>query len=425
MELKGRALARLCIERLVPGGQGFARQDDGRPVFVPGAFPGDVIEPTRLTEKRQFARVEAFRLERPGPERREPPCAVFQGCGGCDWMPLPEDAQHQQKLALLREALARTGRFHEPSFPIEFRAVGPSLGYRSRVRLHVDDAGAMGYFARGSHRIQPAMACRVVTEELAKTIARLDEVRRTDPRSFSAFSEVEVRAFPGGGSLAFTLRRGRSLPRGLVRRLESDFVVEASVAGGQRLERWPTRGAFLLAAPGAFTQVNWDVNLALVDELLSGAARRGSIRFLDLYCGVGNFTMPLLGTGRSGLALDDDAKAIESARCAALEQGFDPDSFQQADVADWLARDASETFDLVIVDPPRAGLATGVGGLARRARHLFLCACDPVTFARDLRRLVDEGFSVESVTAYDMFPQTHHFEVSCWLSRSARPDQAP
>jgi 23S rRNA (uracil1939-C5)-methyltransferase len=414
-------VVRLSIEKLVPGGQGFARLEDGRPVFVSGAFPGDVVEVDRLTEKKQYAHAETFRLSTASPERREPSCPVFHTCGGCDWMPLPEATQRDHKLRLVREALARTGRFHEPDFPIEFCSVGPTLGYRSRVRLHFDAAGSMGYFARGSHEIESALDCQVVSHELANAILALDRIRSEDPTRFAVFTEVEVRAFSEGRSLSFAMRRGKGPPEALLARLGRDFLVGV-VPGRSKtkpVERWPSvNGVRLFAAPGAFTQVNWPVNLAIVEELLEGVARRGVTRFLDLYCGIGNFALPLLAAGLEGRALDDDRIAIESARQAARAMGVLPESFERADVGKWLSENSSETFDLVVIDPPRTGIAADPRALARWAsRCVFLCSCDPVTFARDLRRLVDEGLEVETVTAYDMFPQTHHVELVCWLSR--------
>lgn len=412
-------MSRITIEKLVPGGEGFARLPDGRPVFVPGAFPGDVVAIERLREKKSFARAERWQLVAASERRRAVPCPVFERCGGCDWMPLSESAQRQHKVALLTEALRRTGRFTDPP---KIALQGPLMdwAYRQRVRLHFDDAGRVGYFARRSHEVVSAASCRVVVPELSAAIAELEAAVRSQPEAFRAFAEVELRAFGEQRSLAFRRRRGWAGPVEIPAALGERFLLR--VFGVDEplpaLERWPVIGkTHLLARPGSFTQVNWAVNQAILGELLKGAARRELTTFLDLYCGVGNFSLPLLGAGLRGVAVDDDASAIASARRAASAQGFPADAFRAHDVAAWLREVGDREYDLVVVDPPRAGIGADLGDLVRRCRRaLFLCSCDPVTFARDLRGLVDRGLGVESIALYDMFPQTHHFEVVCWLS---------
>jgi 23S rRNA (uracil1939-C5)-methyltransferase len=417
-------MVRIRIEKLVPGGEGFGHLPDGRPVFVPGALPDDEVDAVELVEKRQFARAVTFRLLEPSAERRAAPCPIAERCGGCDWMALELDAQRRHKVGLLQEALRRTGAFHELAFPIELRSEGPATGYRQRVRLHFDAAGAMGYHARASHEIVLATSCLVLAPELERAVALLEAVRAGNPRAFSAFLDVEVRALAQQRSLAFRLREGARAEPELLARLQRDFVVLVSsgrrASSDVRASRWPlTESSYLLAAPGDFTQVNWHVNRLMVEELLRGVAERGLKSFLDLYTGVGNFALPLLAAGLSGLALDADASAIKSAQRAAHEQGLSPTSFVCRDVTRWLSKERDPgRFELVVTDPPRAGVLGDPRAIERLCEQsLVLCACDPVTFARDLRRFVDLGFRIERVVAFDMFPQTHHVEVLAWLDR--------
>lgn len=416
-------MSHVTVEKLVPGGEGFARLPDGRPVFVAGAFPGDVVAIERLTEKKAFARAEHWRLVEPSALRRAVPCPVFERCGGCDWMPLAEPAQREHKVALLTEALRRTGRFTDlPTIAVR----GPltDLAYRQRVRLHFDERGRVGYFARRSHEVVSAASCRIVVPELGAAIAELEEAVRAQPEAFRAFAEVEIRVLGAQRSLAFRLRRGWTASVEVPAALKERFGVRVLGVddSSPALERWPAgERTYLLAAPGSFTQVNWAVNQAIVAELLEGATRRGLSTFLDLYCGVGNFSLPLLGAGLRGVGVDDDVSAIASARRAAAEQGYAESTFRARDVAAWLREASDRKYDLVVVDPPRAGIGADLDDVVRRCqRALFLCSCDPVTFARDLRGLVDRGCAIESVAVYDMFPQTHHFEVVCWLAAAQR-----
>lgn len=415
-------MARIRIEKLVPGGEGFGRLSDGRPVFVPGALPGDEVEVTELLDRRQFARAQQFRLEVLGPERRTAPCRVVERCGACDWMALTEGAQREHKVRLLEEALRRTGGFHEIEFAIDLRTAGPPTHYRQRVRLHFDEEGRMGYHARGSHDLTSAAECLVLAPELERAVSLLDAERQRSPALFAVFEDVEVRALDEERSLAFRLRSDARPDPALLTRLGRCFSVRAGVGGGSgvpRLARWPlTPSVYLLAAPGDFTQVNWHINRLMVAELLDGVARRELRTFADLYTGVGNFALPLLAAGLVGCALDSNASAIESARQAASAQGLDPETFACRDVGRWLEKRERGRFDLVVIDPPRAGVSGDPRAIERlSARTLVMCACDPVTFARDLRRFVALGFRVEKVLLCDMFPQTHHFEILAWLDR--------
>jgi 23S rRNA (uracil1939-C5)-methyltransferase len=168
-----------------------------------------------------------------------------------------------------------------------------------------------------------------------------------------------------------------------------------------------------------FTQVNWLVNQLLVQALLDGAGQRGARTFYDLYCGAGNFSLPLAAQGLSGIGIESSEPAIRAAQRSVVECALRGIRFVAGDVRDALAElPQSERFDLAVLDPPRAGAREILPELIRRApRHIAYCACDPVTLARDLRTLCDAGYALEQVTGFDMFPQTHHFETLAWLVR--------
>lgn len=457
----------LTVEKFAPGGQGFGRLADGRVAFVDGAVPGDVIAVDSMVEKSGYVRVTEWELTAPAAQRRAPPCAVAEACGACGFMALGEAEQRQAKRAMLVEALERTGRFREGDGVIECvrwavmdvdenvesaqadATAGmsdgwPELHYRQRARLHFDSDGNMGFFARGSHRLIDAGQCVILSADLERAVSLLERVRQARPHAFAAFSDVEVRAYGEQRSLHFVARtKNFAASKNVLAELARDFAVTVASPRGKRRRggqpaaalqhAWKSEGPHsfvrlpliddveLLAAPSDFTQVNWVVNRAMLRELVHGASERGVRSFLDLYCGAGNFSLPLLHRGLEGLAMDSNTSAIASARQAAAAQGLNTACFECRDVEQWLGRESSvkAAFDLLIADPPRAGLGKQVEPLFRLApAYVFLCACDPVPFARDLRRIVDLGWEVESLTLYDMFPQTHHFELTAWLRAS-------
>jgi 23S rRNA (uracil1939-C5)-methyltransferase len=418
-----------------------ARLADGRVAFASGAFPGDVISPLDVRAKKGFVRAPRFRLVRPSAERVEASCPVVDRCGGCDWMRLGRASQNGGKAEILRQALTRTGGFTDLPEPISITAVGPPLGYRTRVRLHVDDRGSIGFFSRRSRELVEIERCPVCRPELDVALAAL---RRVPQDLMRPFAEIELRVAdePSRVSVRLSLRtRGRVGPVASresasknpiidVARALSSSDVELDVAGATpggdadqvfRLKN----GVFLLAAPGVFTQVNWFVNDALVAAVLEGATKRGARRFCDAYAGVGNFALPLLAAGLSGAAIERDTRAVECARRAATAQGLDDTVFNAGDTGPFLrqALRGRQRFDLIVLDPPRRGASDVLSDVVALApEHVLFCSCDPVTLARDLGTLARAGYRFEEVRGFDMFPETHHFETLAWMHRT--PDRS-
>lgn len=349
------------IDRLVPGGDGFLRLPDGRAAFAAGALPGDVIEPDAIEDHRSYVRATRWTLVEPGPERVEPPCPVADACGGCDLMHLSRPAQLIAKAGILREALARTGGFRDLPDPLPMVTAGGDLGYRSRIRVHVDEAGRVGYFARSSHELVEIPGCPIAAPGIDAAMAAL--------RERAAAGTVE----PGDTEL-----------------------------GGE---------------PGVFTQVNRAVNERLVADVVAGARARGVALFCDLYAGAGNFALPLAAAGLSGVAIERSREAVEAGRRAAKAKNLDV-RFVAGDVGQQ-AKKLEPRFELIVIDPPRTGAREVIASVIRLApRVIAYCACDPVTLARDLKKLSDGGYALEGITGYDMFPHTHHVEALAWLTRA-------
>ncbi len=412
----------VTVEKVVPGGRGFVRLADGRPALIEGGLPGDRVRLRVVRDHKAWVHARVDQLIEGSPQRVSPPCPVVERCGGCDWMALDPEAQLEAKGQLVREALDRTGHFR--SLPNELRVhrEGDAFGYRARIRLQIE-RGRVGFYSAGSHDLVEVEDCLVSDELVRASLYRLRKVVRRQPQAFAPFSWVEVRAAEGAttASLFFALRDNLlgDESRRALDELRQDFLVAVQGHPSERLERFPLgEDVYLLAAPGSFTQVNWPVNRALIRNIVDGALERGARTFADLYCGVGNFSLPLLRAGLSGVGVEFDVRAIGAASEAASQQGLDGGRFKVGDVSKvarrWAARGAA--YDLIVVDPPRAGAKGALDGVVRLAKKaVVVVSCDPVTFARDLRGLVDRGLTLEQVAAYDMFPQTHHVECLAWL----------
>lgn len=418
--------AELRVEKLIAEGNALGRLDDGRVVILQGAVPGDRVALERVSEQKGLVRALGFRVTEPSPLRVTPRCPVFAACGGCDWMMLSRADQHTHKLAVLREVLLRTAKLDlgERAIPL---FAGPSAdGYRRRVRLQVV-AGKIGFYARASHALVEPARCAVSSAALNTGLRELRQLTRSIPSTLAGVRSLELReACDGELSLFLECDEAASGGSPALAGLRERFLCASSSAEAESPALWQrfelSERTYLLAPPGCFTQVNWEVNRELIRRVSSAARQRGVQSFLDAHAGAGNFALPLLAEGMSGSSIECNRLAVLAAREAAGRQGLAADGFLIGDaarIAGELVRQGRR-FDLVLLDPPRAGVKHGLRELAALSvGWLAMCSCNPVTLARDLRALLDLGFELEELAAFDMFPETHHLEVLVWLRAPA------
>lgn len=412
----------LTVEKLVPGGDGFLRLPDGRALFVRAAAPGDVIRLRRVEKQRGALCSFEHELVKPSPERVTPECPIASSCGGCDLMHLSRSAELAEKAGMLAQALERVGGVSVP--PTAVQSAGEPLGYRSRVRFHVGQGGKLGFFARGSHRLVEVPSCVVADPRINAALASIRRLARRFPDALTGFSDVELRAGEREVSARFVARDGIKpiAAEPLLRALGKELRVAASAREAERLcERRAVDAQTFVEIPAdAFSQINVAVNRELVAAVVEGARARGLTSFCDLFAGVGNFALPLARSGLEGVMIERTPSAVQAARRAAAEQGLGKLLAREADAEQALGElvRAGRRFELLVLDPPRegaAGVVAAVAGLQPRA--IAYVACDPVTLSRDLKALLAAGLRVESVSAFDMFPRTHHFESLVWLDR--------
>ena len=434
--------AELDIERMCYGGTGFGRLE-GKACFVPFTAPGDRARIRVVREKRSFLEGELLELATASPLRVSPPCPLFGSCGGCNWQHLPYAEQLRQKGEIFGDSLRRLGRVESDCL----LPVAPSenqYGYRSRIQLKLSRKGggtALGFFKGGSHEVVDApLGCAIadpllnrITAEFRAALPRLPElaaVSQIDLAIGDAGESVAVLHLDGqypaalsGALLAarafFPSVSGLFLRKGAKSRIDKVFGVD-SLSYGIPAGFFPgSRPMTLRFGRGGFSQVNYPQNLRLIRTVFEMGALTGSERVLDLYCGNGNISVPIAPFVGRLTGVEGYAPSIDDAIANAAANGVGNATFQVSDAALAVRRLAArgERFDLVILDPPRAG-AEAVGEIARlEPKAIIYVSCDPPTLSRDLALLGERGYRVVGSQPVDMFPQTYHLESVTLLKR--------
>jgi tRNA/tmRNA/rRNA uracil-C5-methylase (TrmA/RlmC/RlmD family) len=378
------------IERILPGGMGLAHAD-GKTVFVALAAPGDRV---RVRVEREQGNVLFAAIEEivtPSPLRIEPPCPYFGRCGGCDFQQLTYETQLAAKADIIRDCLHRIARLEN----VPEIVVTPSPNdwrYRMRATWQIDrELRRVGYYERGSRRVCDVVDCAVLRQELQAT---LEQVRATEwndvPRDLKHLDAVSGE---NGVSLSPAFAKFETTELALTVR---DEIYNYNA--------------------GTFFQINPSLLAPMIEFALADAA--GEIA-LDLYCGVGLFTLPLSRQFKRIVGVEANAAAVRFARRNLQRAGLTNASVTNATVTDWFRSGARGPVDFVLLDPPRAGAESAVitGILNLNPAQISYVSCDPATLARDLKKLLAGGYALQSILAFDLFPQTHHVETVVRLRR--------
>jgi len=403
----------------------------GKTAFVAGALPGEVVRFQRRRHHRRHDEAELLEVLQAAPERVTPRCAQFGVCGGCALQHLDGAAQIAMKEQQLRESLARLGRV-EPATWLAPLA-GPEWQYRRRARLGArfvakKGRSLVGFRERLSTFITDIDTCHVLAPPAGELLRPLGElitalsIRERLPQIELAIADAVValvlrvleppsetdlgrlRSFERERGVRFYLQPGGPAT---VRPL-SEPAPELSYA-------LPGADVVLQFEPGDFIQVNAAMNRLLVEHAIALLAPAPAARVLDLYCGLGNFTLALARRAAAVAGVEGDAGLVERARANARRNGIDNAAFHVADLAvapapasAWLAGGVTH----VLLDPPRAGALELLPAVAALApERMVYVSCHPASLARDLGLLVHEhGFKLVAAGVADMFPQTAHVE---------------
>ena len=360
--------AQITIQDVAFGGSGVGRLPDGKVVFVPFTLTGETVRVRLYKNKKGFSEGELLEVVIPSPHRVLPPCPYFGKCGGCQYQHASHAEQLKIKEKQVRDILGRIGGFR--SLPaIQMEAAPRPFGYRNKISVHSGLNGELGFYAAESRTVVDVEECLIATDAINQQLKGM--------------------------------RANRSHPR------------HATLTDVRQREDTPE---------GSFHQVNTEMAGRLLDWVKLQAGNDPDLELIDLYCGSGFFSLALAGQFKRVCGMDRDPRAIDSASKSAAKLGLQNVQFFAADVGErmeWLLKDLPMDQQVVLVDPPREGLAANVALALSAApwRRLVYVACDPATLARDLKKLAGgaPGRKITALAMFDMFPQTMHIEAGVVL----------
>jgi 23S rRNA (uracil1939-C5)-methyltransferase len=405
----------LEILSLAYGGDAIARLPDGRAVFIPLALPGERVRARITFQKKTFARAEVVEILEASPERITPRCADFGACGGCHYMHIAYPAQLRYKTEILRDQLQRIAGIATP--PVQPIIASPrEWKYRNTVQFHIAPDGRLGFQRSGSNEVVPISECALCEPALDEVWPLLNFAGE-DGAAIPGLERVHLRA-GAGDDIMMVLESADPTPPEFTVELPLNAVFVGPggfeenqplvLAGDDHLVMEANGRPFRVSA-GSFFQVNTGQAENMLRYLLDQLPGGPGINMLELYAGVGLFSAAL--APRVGALT-----AVESAPSAVDDFAANLDEFDNVSLYSGLAEEVLPGLDLrpdvVLADPPRAGLALPAldALVAMDAPRLIYISCDPATLARDAKRLTAAGYTLQTSQPFDMFPQTYHIE---------------
>lgn len=441
----------VTVEKIIPGGFGLGRSADGKVVLVPYTLPGEKVDVEPVKQRKSYQEARLVEVLTPSKERVDPPCSHYMKCGGCDFQHIEQATQLLLKHQILAELLQRSSISEQVNINqiLEDPLASPdSYGYRQRIRLHVSDENKLGFYQYHSHNVEPISSCPLADPKINEILAQLNNsramtslakhaeaveillspdednvvlylryIRKPRPADKNCAVEIE-QTIEGVKSILMTVA-GHVIfgPFGSEKKNSSDislikFTLPSKIVG---------RDMAMTLEPGGFCQVNHKQNENLIQLVLEWATVSLKDRVLDLYCGMGNFSLPLALGAKEVVGMDSQRSAIRSAIRNGQLAEIENCRFEKQSALDGAKEllNSKESFDIVLLDPPRQGCAEIVPYLSELAtKRIVYISCDPATLVRDLNQLINLDFEIQRMKVVDMFPQTHHLEVVTLLERN-------
>ena len=414
-------------------GRGVARPN-GKTLFVRDALPGEKVEVTVEKSGKRFDEGCLYQLITGSEQRVEPACQYYGRCGGCDLQHLDSQAAVEMKQHELLTQLAKRAKVEPKSIDSPLQG-NTRLGYRRAARIGINqrDTGELliGFRRRNSAKLVDIEQCPVLTPSINDLLADL----RSTLEQFDRIKHLtQIELVEGKSGLVVELRATKNLSdelraalTDLARQHQADFALSIKEGARTKLNANPAatelelaRSLKLAFSARDFVQVNSEVNEQMVSRVIDWLSPRADERALDLFSGLGNFSLPLAQRVKQVTAVEGSTAMVERCLANAAANGIDNIDAYSADLsqpnpaAPWLA----QSYDLILLDPPRQGAADIIAQIEHlRPRALVYIACDPSSLVRDAETLTAQGYSMSKLCIADMFPQTHHIESLALFER--------
>ena len=402
---------------------------DGKVVFVPFSLTRDEVLIEIVDEKSRFSIGILKELLKPSPWRISPQCHLFGRCGGCQWQHIDDSIQVDLKKEILVEILQRLGRMKDLP-PISVIKSSNPYGYRTRIQLKMM-GNRIGFFEMRSHHIVEIDQCPISHP----IINQILNMVRKELKIFSGAHGIEINISPDELKGILIIKNLNLDPK--VKDRLSIILKDVPILKGIVIEK-KGKSIFLdnpyihykirlpkeigekeitfRVSPGSFYQVNLEENKKLVETVLKFSEIDHKEIVLDLYSGIGNFTLPLSYLAKEAIGVEVNRTTFEDACFNVKQNGIKNCDFIYEDVEKVLREKILKKPNLVILDPPRAGCKRVIDELIQiKPPKIIYVSCEPTTLARDLRIFNEKGYAVTKLSLIDMFPQTYHMEVVALL----------
>jgi 23S rRNA (uracil1939-C5)-methyltransferase len=416
------------IRNVAFGGDGVGEvteQSDGSDLlgittFVPFTAAGEVIS-ARVTErKKQYLRAKLIDILEPSSSRVTPECEYFENCGGCELQHLSYQGQLDAKFEMIKGSL-RAAKFGLDTIS-KLKPVVQSepYQYRRRITLHVNAAGHVGFYQANSRSVVSIESCAVANKEINEILPKLKLLGQS---LLGRVSSILVETDEVGpvvilkSPYALTSTEINTILTAAKKHLKNVTLLacDKDVGGfGRKILELPLnrqKTLNLQVPAGSFSQVNWEVNLKLLEKVVEVANIKAGVRVLDLFSGAGNFSLPLARAGAEVVAVESDSRLVGFCRENANRCGLAKKlTTLESSVENYLQANKAKSFDVLLADPPRSGLGAMVRELPSAGQLIFI-SCQLSSFVRDLRMIQDRGWRLETIIPFDMFAQTSYIEI--------------
>lgn len=418
------------IDNLTLEGRGVARVS-GKTVFINGALPGERVSARIHTRHKRYDEADTYQVLTPSAERQQPPCQYYGQCGGCQLQHLQPSAQIIYKEQLVLDQLRRFADTVPEQ--VDGALTGNNLAYRRAARIGINQRSTgellVGFRRKSSHKLLDIDGCPVLDPRINQLLSSLRKLL-SEQGDIKHLTHLDISCGDNQGCL--TIRSTRTPDEMLLSAVaeicasqnfrfyieDNDGSVTQIGPAAESLSYTVLDGALNLEfAPGDFLQVNATVNQQMIARALAWLAPKAEDRVLDLFCGLGNFTLPLATQAGRVVGVEGSADMVSRAELNARRNGCENAEFFKSDLSSdiresvWYQQTRQSGFDLILLDPPRTGAEACVQQLADYgARAVLYIACNPAALVRDSQYLKAAGYRMTRFSVMDMFPHTAHVE---------------